>query len=900
MSASDGPTANIIARIRHIGRRRPWLAIRFFHQLEQTASSEKNTALQIDLLLERYSIQERLGETNTLIDELNNASFLADACDLIEHAGKIMVALGRINFGLGQYRDAANFWLRAIDLCGFTKDIESMVEARIGLGQIYDTMGDYESGARFVRDAGVLLKQIDNPYLNAKQTINLAINYLHDGKPQDAAPILIEAQREACRAQADEYYAETLWYLGVIEFDKNNFAEAKTLTEQALIAAKKCGYKWLFGAVNDTLAKIALKQGEVKSAIAIYQDALLSAKEMASLPQIANFYDALSRLYESQNDYQSALNFSRLHQDTAKQLNQLSSGDGFHDLRNYDISRKAPPELLLELEANPALDHCGFNEALRIIASKALEILRVEYICIWLRDEHSNHLICHTIHGPSPLPFEQGCAMNFDHYETYFQELSNTRNPFVVHDVRLHPAAKDFIEAANRIDLKSILDMPMKKDQGQVGVLSLGQCHRQRNWSREDILYASHIGSLIVHALTTARFIDDQKLLEQKVEERTQEVMEKSKYLEKAYSDLLAKDKALQDHALHNQTILDNLADGVITIDTSGTIRSFNLAAIRIFGYNLNEVIGKNVKMLMPEPDQSQHDSYLQQHHSTGEARVIGVGRELQGRRKNGNVFPMELAITKSYERDEVIYVGITRDITERRRLDKLKSEFISTVSHELRTPLTSIQGSLSLLENGVASKLPEAALKLITLASRNSQRLIILINDLLDIEKLAAGKMALNLSSIDLVTLVKQSIRDNGGYGLKYEVQYVLGEHPEKQLVNADSVRLAQVLANLLSNAAKFSDKANQVDIRILDAEHQVCVEIEDHGQGIPEDFQGEIFNSFAQANNGDTRQQGGTGLGLKISKSLIEAMHGSIGFRTTIGTGTVFWFKLSKAVAD
>ena len=188
MSASDGPTANIIARIRHIGRRRPRFAIRFFHHLEQTASSEKNTALQIDLLLERYSIQERLGETNTLIDELNNASFLADACDLIEHAGKIMVALGRINFGLGQYRDAANFWLRAIDLCGFTKDIESMVEARIGLGQIYDTMGDYESGARFVRDAGVLLKQIDNPYLNAKQTINLAINYLHDGKPQDAAP----------------------------------------------------------------------------------------------------------------------------------------------------------------------------------------------------------------------------------------------------------------------------------------------------------------------------------------------------------------------------------------------------------------------------------------------------------------------------------------------------------------------------------------------------------------------------------------------------------------------------------------------------------------------------------------------------------------------------------------
>jgi len=186
--------------------------------------------------------------------------------------------------------------------------------------------------------------------------------------------------------------------------------------------------------------------------------------------------------------------------------------------------------------------------------------------------------------------------------------------------------------------------------------------------------------------------------------------------------------------------------------------------------------------------------------------------------------------------------------------------------------------------------------MKLITLASRNSQRLVVLINDLLDIEKLAAGKMSLNLTHVDIVTLIKQSIRDNGGYGLKYNVQYVLAEHPDTATVLADSVRLAQVMANLLSNAAKFSGNAQQVDVRILEEVQHYKVEVEDHGFGIPEDFQTEIFNSFAQANNGDTRQQGGTGLGLKISKSLIEAMHGTIGFRTQTDIGTTFWFKLPR----
>nr|WP_315476523.1 ATP-binding protein [uncultured Undibacterium sp.] len=894
MSASDNVMAESLLRIKKIARRHPHTAVTLLKRLELDAIASKQAACKIDALMLRYFIQERLGEAHHLIDDLNNASFLAEANDLPNHAGKVMVALGRVYYALGKYRDAANFWSRSIDLSRFTKDIESLVESRIGLGQIYNAMGDHETGMRFHRDAGGILRHIDNPYLNAKQAINLAANFLQIGQKDDAKGLFVYAMDEASRGQIDEYFAEALWHLGAIDFSDGQLSHAKESVNEALAVAKRCGYKWLFGAANDTLAKIALKEGNVDSAIETYLTALVSAKEMGSLPQLANFYHALSDLYESKNQYQLALQYSRLHQECAIQLSQLIAVDKFQDLRDYDISSKAPPELLLELDGNPILANCTFTEALRIISNKALEILRIEYVCVWLKNEESRQLVCNTISGPNPLPFLENSAIDFDYCMDYYLELSNAKNPLVVHDVRLHPAASDLLELARGIDMKSLLELPIRKENEIIGVLSFGQCKKQRNWSREDILYASHICNLVIRAMNTAKFTEDQKLLAQKVEERTHEVIEQSKRLETAYSELLYKDKALRDHASQNQTILDNLVDGVITIDAIGTMRSFNLAAMGIFGYTLPEVIGQNIRMLMPEPDRSRHDTYLHRYNTTGEARIIGIGREVHGKRKDGSIFPMELAVSKSSEFDETVFIGMVRDVTERRRLEKLKSEFISTVSHELRTPLTSIQGSLSLLENGVAGKLSDPAHKLVELASRNSQRLTLLINDLLDIEKLAAGKMALNLTSIDIVNVVKQSIRDNGGYGLKFNVQYVLGSHPERLNIIADGGRLAQVLANLLSNAAKFSGESHQVDVRIIKSDVKVMVEIEDHGYGIPADFQKEIFNSFAQANNGDTRQQGGTGLGLKISKSLIEAMNGHIGFQTKLGSGTIFWFTL------
>lgn len=374
----------------------------------------------------------------------------------------------------------------------------------------------------------------------------------------------------------------------------------------------------------------------------------------------------------------------------------------------------------------------------------------------------------------------------------------------------------------------------------------------------------------------------------------TSEIAELSISLNSLSSQLLYQTNQLREQIAQNQSILDNVVDGIITIDGLGTIRSFNLAATNIFGWSNNEVIGRNIRLLMPEPNRSQHDGYLQNYHQTGVAKVIGQITEVEGQRKDGTVFPMDLAISRSADHGEVIFIGIVRDITERRRLDRLKSEFVSTVSHELRTPLTSIYGSLKLVKGGVMGAIPDAALKLIAVAEKNSQRLILLINDLLDMEKLAAGKMDMMLVDADLVALVKQSMQENEAYAAVHNVQYQLGAHPAQVRVLVDASRLSQVLANILSNAAKFSGSSPQVDIRISSSDDMARVEITDHGDGIPIDFQHEIFGAFAQANNGNTRQQGGTGLGLKISKALIAAMQGEIGFTSDIGIGTTFWFSV------
>ena len=340
--------------------------------------------------------------------------------------------------------------------------------------------------------------------------------------------------------------------------------------------------------------------------------------------------------------------------------------------------------------------------------------------------------------------------------------------------------------------------------------------------------------------------------------------------------------------------VVENIVDGIVTIDGSGVIQSFNPAAETIFGYTADEAIHRNVNILMPEPFHGSHDEYLTQYAETGEGKIIGVGREVVGQRKDGSTFPLDLAVSESWLGDRPLFTGIARDITDRKEVDRMKNEFISTVSHELRTPLTSIMGSLGLVRSGSLGEYPKKIGSLIDIAHNNSERLVRLINDLLHMEKVEFGNFDEQVEPLDMVSLVDAAIADNKGYCEQFGVTCELQGRRERIVVPGSRDRLIQVLTNLISNAAKFSRRGGHVEITISRRDDRVRVDVVDHGSGIAPDFQDCVFQQFAQADSSDHRRIGGTGLGLSICKAIVEGYGGTIGFDTTQGNGTTFHFDL------
>ncbi|MDH5511591.1 MAG: response regulator [Gammaproteobacteria bacterium] len=354
----------------------------------------------------------------------------------------------------------------------------------------------------------------------------------------------------------------------------------------------------------------------------------------------------------------------------------------------------------------------------------------------------------------------------------------------------------------------------------------------------------------------------------------------------------------LLDSGEHYLAIFDNVVDGIITIDDHGLITSTNPAVERIFGYHFDEMQGRNVSMLMPQPYQEQHDQYLANYRTTGIRKIIGIGREVEGRRKDGSVFPLDLAVNEMVVGNKRMFTGIVRDLSERKKGEKMQAEFVSTVSHELRTPLTSIRGSLGLVVAGVAGDISAKAHQLVDIAHKNCERLVNLINDILDIEKIASGRMNFELAVIDLMPVVRHAVEANQAYAAQHQCAIVIGEFPQQAQVMVDSDRLMQVLANLLSNAAKYSPPDGEVTLAVTRVDGSIRVSVHDQGPGIPPEFHSRIFQRFAQADSSDTRQKGGTGLGLSITKAIVEKMGGKIDFVTGPEEGTTFYLDLPELV--
>jgi len=239
-------------------------------------------------------------------------------------------------------------------------------------------------------------------------------------------------------------------------------------------------------------------------------------------------------------------------------------------------------------------------------------------------------------------------------------------------------------------------------------------------------------------------------------------------------------------------------------------------------------------------------------------------------------------------------YRGASTDITEQKEVERIKSEFISTVSHELRTPLTSIMGALGLLKSDKFGPLTQAALDILKVAQKNSDRLFNLVSDILDVERLSSGAMEFDFQPLNLNPLVAEIVDENVGLAKEYDVRFMLSECTGATTVQGDRDRLAQVINNLLSNSVKFSPHGSVINIQITRHDQRIKISITDNGPGIPAETHSKIFEKFSQLDSSDTREKGGSGLGLNISRSIVEKHGGTIGLDSTVGVGSTFYFTL------
>ncbi|MEO8144024.1 MAG: PAS domain-containing sensor histidine kinase [Betaproteobacteria bacterium] len=335
----------------------------------------------------------------------------------------------------------------------------------------------------------------------------------------------------------------------------------------------------------------------------------------------------------------------------------------------------------------------------------------------------------------------------------------------------------------------------------------------------------------------------------------------------------------------------------VFEFDASGNVLSVNPAAENLFGFTAAEMAGRPGTGFM-FPGELENEVAGRWRVFIKDRKPV-FGLRYNNVRRDGTEVNCEWNLTPLVNSDnQVVSVIIQgRDITQQLEAERMKQEFTSTLSHELRTPLTSIIGSLQLINSGVMGDIEKDTLELTTIAERNGQRLLDLINDILDVEKIESGKLTLAPEVLELGELVAESLILNRGFAERYKVKLAVTGALTQVKVTADRKRVHQIMTNLLSNAVKFSTEGSVVETTMEHvADEMLRVSVHDNGPGIPEGFRNRIFGRFAQADMSHTRQKGGTGLGLAICKRLAELMGGNIGFTDRASGGTTFWFELPK----
>jgi len=323
--------------------------------------------------------------------------------------------------------------------------------------------------------------------------------------------------------------------------------------------------------------------------------------------------------------------------------------------------------------------------------------------------------------------------------------------------------------------------------------------------------------------------------------------------------------------------------NGMLMIGAKAEIVMANGEIERQFGYSRDALIGQPAELLFPE-------RFSIADVLRPEAEPLEAGQNLFGQRRDGTEFPIEVGLNPIQTGEQWMVLAVIVDISERKRVERLKDEFVATVSHELRTPLTSIAGSLGLLVGQWSADMPASATRLVTIAHKNIQRLVRLINDILDIEKMESGRVVFNIIRVDLNQIAGQALEDASSLAADLGVKMRLESAAIEADVAADPDRLVQVITNLVSNALKFSPRGAEIVVAVEQRGRIIRISVRDHGLGIPQPFRPQMFEKFAQADGTNSRSKGGTGLGLSIVKQIVDRLGGQVGFDDAPGGGTIF----------
>ena len=341
---------------------------------------------------------------------------------------------------------------------------------------------------------------------------------------------------------------------------------------------------------------------------------------------------------------------------------------------------------------------------------------------------------------------------------------------------------------------------------------------------------------------------------------------------------------------LSSRSMLDRLQDKVYVFTTDTLELAYvNRRALELQGWNPTELPGK---WLGDTDDNFDESAFRMRIAPMLRGDVGSINYESTER---GVPVDISLQVEECFD-GKSRCIAVVRDISMRKRAEQARAEFVATVSHELRSPLTSIKGALRLVTSGAVGAVSEKSNSMLGVALRNVDRLILLINDILDLEKLDADKMEMRLARTDLASLIEDAVLGNAGYGQEFSVTFQTTGTQDPVLLNVDRDRMVQVLTNLLSNAAKFSPKGSVVKVELIETDNWAQISVKDNGIGIPVDEQERVFERFVQAKYNDTLQRNGTGLGLALAKSIVEKHGGTIGLSSRVGFGTTFLVELPK----